>query len=213
MTLTPLILAKIASDWRKPNGQYVVTPDMINDFMIDLPVKKLYGVGKVTAEKLHKLDIHTCGDIQQYPITEFIRLFGQWGEQLHKMAHGIDDRPVITEWERKSLSVEHTFQRDYAISEISEAMLNELFSELCRRLEKSDKQETDIKTLFIKIKYNDFTSTTAQMPIQHFASSAFQELFKIKTKTEQRPIRLLGLGVHFNNEEARQIKSQLALDF
>jgi len=207
------LIAKIASDWRKPNGQYVVTPDKVNEFMLDLPVKKLFGVGKVTAEKLNKLNIHTCGDIQRYPLTDFVRLVGPWGEQLHQMAHGIDNRPVITEWDRKSLSVEHTFQRDYAISEISQVMLEQLFVELRHRLEKSDKQESNIKTLFIKIKYNDFTSTTAQIPLRSFTSTAFQELFRVKTKEEHRAIRLLGLGVYFNSGEGQRIQDQLVLNF
>ncbi len=207
------MLAKIASDWQKPNGQYVITPDKVSEFIVDLPVKKLSGVGKVTAEKLHKHNISTCGDIQKYSLTELMALFGRWGEHLHKMAQGIDDRDVVTEWERKSLSVESTFPQDYLSNDISETILNDLFDELKTRLEKSDKQAADIKTLFIKIKFSDFSSTTSQTPIQQFSISAFKALLHTKIQNEQRPVRLLGFGVYFKNDEIKQIERQLTLGF
>ncbi len=207
------MLAKIASDWNKPNGQYVITPPMIDEFIKALPVKKLFGVGKVTAEKLHAHNIHTCSDIQNYAENEFILMFGRWGKQLYQMAHGIDHRKVITEWKRKSLSVEHTFQQDYAITDINEELLAKLYEELKRRLDKAQKNLTEIKTLFIKIKYNDFTSTTAQTPLEHFSSHAFQALFQNKTQNETRPIRLLGMGVYFHQDEITQTEQQLTFAF
>ena len=208
------MLAKIASDWQKPNGQYVITPEMVTEFMPTLPVKKLFGVGTVTAEKLHKHDIHSCGDIQRYSLAEFVSLFGSWGESLHRMAHGIDDRAVITEWERKSLSVENTFPQDYPANKVPEGVLDSLFTELKTRLEKSDKTLADIKTLFVKIKFSDFTSTTAQLPIDEFCQSAFRQLLRTKICNEERPIRLLGYGVHFNHDKPKPTSTlQLAFDF
>ena len=207
------MLAKIASDWNKPNGQYVITPDMVADFMVDLPVKKLFGVGKVTAERLQTHNINTCGDVQKYPLTEFVSQFGRWGEQLHKMSHGIDEREIVTEWERKSLSVENTFQQDYAANEMPTAILNGLFTELKTRLANSDKRESDIKSLFIKVKFNDFSSTTAQTPIKRFSFAAFNALFSGKARSATRPIRLLGFGVYFNCDDSGQTGRQLALDF
>lgn len=208
------MLAKIASDWQKPNGQYVITPDMIAEFMISLPVKKLFGVGTVTAEKLQRHNISTCGDIQRYPLTEFVSLFGSWGEQLHKMAHGIDERAVVTEWERKSLSVENTFPHDYPANNIPQTILDELFTELEVRLEKSDKSITDIKTLFVKVKFSNFTTTTAQLPVETFCSSAFHQLLATKLQHEERAIRLLGYGVHFNNDKPNPTSTtQLVFDF
>ena len=207
------MLAKIASDWEKPNGQYVITPDMIAPFVHQLPVKKLFGVGKVTAEKLHQRGIITCGDIQKYSLEEFTLLFGNWGKQLHAMAHGIDNRPVITEWERKSLSVENTFPQDYPANKIPNSVLSELFNELERRLEKSDKTQDEIKTIFIKVKFSDFSSTTVQLPFKSFSSELFNQLLEKKIQDEKRSIRLLGFGVHFENDKNIRINHQLSFEF
>ena len=207
------MLAKIASDWNKPNGQFVVTPDMVFGFISELPVKKLFGVGKVTAEKLAANGINTCADIQKYSLTEFVALYGSWGEHLHKMAHGIDNREVITEWERKSLSVENTFQQDYAPSEIPPQVPDELFTDLASRLEKSDKSISDIKSIFIKVKFSYFTSTTAQAPLSGFDVNAFNALLRTRLKGEERPIRLLGFGAYFNSSKARQSTDQLTFSF
>ena len=207
------MLAKIASDWKKPNGQYVITPDKISEFMIPLPVKKLFGVGKVTAEKLHNFNIHTCGDIQDRSLTDLIKLFGSYGNQLHQMAQGIDERQVTTERTRKSLSVENTFQNDFSPEQLPEHILNNLFDELKLRLSKSGKKETDIKTVFIKIKFNDFTSTTAQSPCIRFSVMPFKQLFKIRSQQEKKPIRLIGFGVHFEKNIVKNGGTQLSFDF
>jgi len=207
------MLAKIASDWNKPNGQYVITPNSVAQFMINLPVKKLFGVGKVTGEKLHQFHLNTCGDIQKKSLPELIALVGNYGNQLYSMAHGIDNRKVVTERKRKSLSVENTFQNDFLPKQVPDAILDDLFTELKRRLGKSEKKEKDIKNIFIKIKFNDFTSTTAQSPCLRFSTSAFNQLFKMRIMREIKPIRLLGLGVHFNENKQQASSRQLAFDF
>lgn len=99
-------LAKIANDWNKPNGQFVITPDQIDDFIIKLPVKKIYGVGKAMAAKLAEKNIFTCEDIQKYSIFELTQRFGQMGLRLYNQSCGIDYRPVEADRRRKSLSVE-----------------------------------------------------------------------------------------------------------
>ena len=207
------LLAKIASDWNKPNGQFVITPEQVNEFMLSLPVKKLFGVGKVTAEKLHQNNIKTCGDIQKRSLSEIESLFSSYGRQLYNMAFGIDDRPVVTERKRKSLSVENTFQTDYLPNKVPDALLTSLFDELKRRFQKSEKKLDDIKTIFIKIKFNDFTSTTAQTPYQKFSDLAFKQLFKLRTLNENKPIRLIGFGVHFNDGYIEGKRAQLELSF
>jgi len=207
------MLAKIASDWKKPNGQYVITPDKIAEFMTTLPVKKLFGVGKVTAEKLHQFNIYTCGDVQNRSLPELVKLFGSYGKQLHEMAQGIDNRKVSSERIRKSLSVENTFQNDFTPEQIPEHLLNDLFDELKLRLSKSGKKETDIKTVFIKIKFSDFTSTTAQSPCSRFSSIPFKQLFTIRSQKEKKPIRLIGFGVHFEDNSLKSQSSQLCFDF
>lgn len=203
------MLAKIASDWNKPNGQFVVTPDMISGFISELPVKKLFGVGKVTAEKLAAKGIITCADIQKYSLAEFVAMHGSWGKHLHEMAHGIDEREVITEWERKSLSVENTFQQDYEPGDIPPHISGELFADMASRLDKSDKAISDIKSIFIKIKFSDFTSTTAQAPLKGFEEAAFNELLRTKLNGENRPIRLLGFGVYFKSPQVQQSSNQI----
>lgn len=207
------MLAKIASDWHKPNGQYVITPKMVSGFIAELPVKKLFGVGKVTNEKLASKGINTCADIQKYSLTDFVALYGNWGEHLHKMAHGVDDREVITEWERKSLSVENTFQQDYAPADIPRQVPDALFSDLASRLYKSDKNIADIKSIFIKIKFANFTSTTVQTPLKTFNLDVFNSLFNTKVEGENRPIRLLGFGVYFKVPDALQSTDQLVFNF
>jgi len=101
-------LAKIASDWNKPDGQLVVTPAEVNAFVRDLPVGKLFGVGKVTEEKLHQLGLFTCADIRARSPVELQRHVGSLGERLWRLAQGIDERPVEPFGRRKSLSVENT---------------------------------------------------------------------------------------------------------
>ncbi len=207
------MLAKIASDWEKPNGQYVITPDKVADFMTTLPVKKLFGVGKVTAEKLHQHNIHTCGDVQNRSHTELIKLFGSYGNQIQQMAHGIDNRNVTTERTKKSLSVENTFQNDFLPEQIPAHLLNDLFDELKLRLSKSGKKEAEIKTVFIKIKFSDFTSTTAQSPCSRFSAIPFKQLFTIRSQKEKKPIRLIGFGVHFKENNIKNGGAQLSFDF
>jgi len=207
------MLAKIASDWNKPNGQYVITPNNVSQFMINLPVNKLFGVGKVTEEKLHQYHLKTCGDIQKKSLPELIALVGNYGNQLYFMAHGIDNRKVVTERKRKSLSVENTFQNDFLPMQVPSAIIDDLFKELKIRLGKSEKKETDIKNIFIKIKFNDFTSTTTQSPCLRFSASAFSQLFKVRIMKETKSIRLIGLGVHFNENKKQTNSKQLAFDF
>ena len=207
------MLAKIASDWNKPNGQFVITPDRVTEFMADLPVKKLFGVGKVTAEKLQHLGLNNCGDIQQSSPTELTKLLGSYGEQLYEMSYGIDQRPVISERKRKSLSVENTFQADFPPHKVPEAILDALFAELKQRLEKTEKKTSDIKTVFVKIKFDDFTSTTIQSAFYEFSSSPFKQLFKIKTMQENKSIRLIGFGVQFLDENRHPARVQMAFSF
>jgi len=99
-------LAKIASDWNKPNGQYVIPPQHKDKFISDLPVSKIYGVGRVTANKLHGLNIHTCSDLQQWKLNELLDIFGKYGSVLYYLSRGIDNRVIQTTREAKSVSVE-----------------------------------------------------------------------------------------------------------
>lgn len=208
------LLAKIASDWNKPDGQFVITPDEVQDFVKKLPVKKLFGVGKVTAKKLSEHGISTCGDIQKWTLNSLVTQFGSYGNQLYEMSHGIDNRPVQTTHKRKSLSVEETFSTDLMPQQIIETIVQDLFNDLSTRL-KQLKKETrkDIKTLFVKIKFNDFKQTTIQSASTEFSARAFAQLFKIKTFNNDKPIRLIGLGVHFADNTTNKFGEQLSFNF
>ena len=207
------LLAKLASDWNKPNGQFVITPDMTRSFMPTLPVKKLFGVGKVTEEKLKEKNIVTCGDIQQYSKLEMIQLFGNYGEHLHLMAHGIDERAVCTEHIRKSLSVEETFSTDISPNNIGDHIFEQMFTELSYRLKKlKHLNKNNIKTLNVKIKYSDFTTTTIQSSNIKFSTQSFFQLFKKRITNETKNIRLIGIGVNFETKPKKSEK-QLAFEF
>ncbi|ELU03661.1 hypothetical protein CAPTEDRAFT_51331, partial [Capitella teleta] len=138
-----------------PNGLFVITPDQVNDFIFDLPVKKIHGVGRVTAEKLHKKGIKTCGQLRQYSILELSRWFGSFGERLWELSRGQDDREVQTSRRRKSLSVEHTYDKDLAGLEEIVAQIVPLLEELQERFKRIEK-EYEVHKHFVKVKFADF---------------------------------------------------------
>src|SRR3569623_3430708 len=105
-------LAKIASDWNKPDGQFVIRPQHVDAFVAALPIDKLFGVGKVTAAKLNRLGVYTCADLRDWPIAKLQQHFGKFGGQLYELCRGIDTREVLAERARKSVSVEETYATD-----------------------------------------------------------------------------------------------------
>lgn len=187
-------LAKIASDWNKPNGQFVITPEQIDEFVAALPVKKLHGVGKVTASKMKRLGIENCNDLRQLSIDELRKHFGSFGDRLHDLSLGIDHRPVQTERIRKSLSVENTYAVDLASLEDCLKALPELNLRLAKRLEKLD-DDYQIHKQFIKIKFHDFIHTTVEMLSPAAAAENFEQLCEQGFARGDRPVRLLGMGV------------------
>lgn len=204
-------LAKIASDWNKPNGQYVITPDAIADFVKDLPVKKIYGVGKVTAKKMHDMDIHTCTDLQQFDQKQLQQRFGVFGKTLYNLCRGIDHRPVQTHRQRKSVSVEDTFLHDLPDLTACQGEIKRLYESLQNRHKKAQKkQQIRIKALYVKIRFNDFKITTAQQTHPKLDIKVFQDLTKTAWHRKSRPVRLLGLGIQY--QQATEIE-QIDLGF
>ena len=187
-------LAKIASDWNKPDGQFVITPDKVEAFILKLPIGKLFGVGKVTARKMDLLGIENCGDLQDYTNFELVEMFGSFGETLHNLCRGIDERAVQTEGRRKSISVEHTFPEDLPTLESCLAMLPELLVMLEQRIQNS-KQKVTIGKQFVKIKFNDFISTTVEQNANTLDLDTFKTLCETGFERGNKPVRLLGLGV------------------
>lgn len=198
-------LAKVASDWNKPAGLFVIEPRQVDAFVKDLPVGKINGVGKVTEEKLVKLGIRTCKDLRQLPEHELTRLFGKYGSRLAKLAYGIDDRPVNTERQRKSLSVERTFDQDLISSELFASLFDKLYEELKSRSTKL-KPDQNISGRFVKIKFKDFTQTTLEETlisgIENWQDEqAFKSMLKKAWERKQLPVRLVGLGLRIGNNK------------
>ncbi len=186
-------LAKIASDWNKPNGLKVVAPDDVADFVEQLPVKKIHGVGKKTAEKMYSLGIQTCEQIRQQTPEFLQQHFGSFGERLLELSQGIDDRPVSNKRDTKSVSVEHTFAKDLQTLEQCLAQVEALKDELTKRHLKL-KQERLVSGLFVKLKFHDFTQTTVEQQADINEQSLFFDLLKQAFARGERPVRLIGLG-------------------
>ncbi|BAN99501.1 DNA-directed DNA polymerase [Plautia stali symbiont] len=152
-------LAKIASDMNKPDGQYVITPQAMPDFLLTLPLSKIPGVGKVATKKLEEMGLRTCADVQQADLAQLLKRFGKFGRVLWERSNGIDDRDVVVERERKSLGVERTLGEDIHHWEQCLEIIDFLYAELDRRLSaiRPDKQ---IARQGVKLKFNDFQLTT-----------------------------------------------------
>ncbi len=149
-------LAKIASDWRKPNGLFVIQPHEVLDFLAPLPVGKLPGVGRATCGALEALGIHTVGDLRQRPLAELAARFGKFGARLHDLARGVDTRSVQPRQLRKSLSAETTFEQDRTLDELA-APLDELAARVWRSLDRSRREP---RTVVVKLKTSDFQLLT-----------------------------------------------------
>lgn len=185
-------IAKIASDWRKPNGLFVVTPANMEEFLVHLPVHKLHGVGKVTTNKLHHLGINTCYDLRKWSRSELLREFGSFGEKLWHLARGIDERPVQSP-RRQSVSVERTFQDD--VPDLSHCLtkLPELLEELNKRIARLDDSYKTGKP-FVKVKFYDFTQTTLEQQGAPLSLESYQILLEQAFQRGNKPVRLLGIG-------------------
>ncbi len=187
-------LAKIASDWNKPDGQFAVLPNEVEDFVAKLAVKKLHGVGKVTAAKMHKLNLKTCKDLQNFGADALTEHFGSFGERLFQLSKGIDNRPVSTDRIRKSVSVENTFDTDLPdLDSCREAMLR-LLPKLQKRLDRLDRQYS-IKKQFVKLKFHDFVTTTVEMVSENTDINNYRALCEQGFARGERPVRLIGVGV------------------
>ena len=207
-------LAKIASDWKKPNGQFVIRPQDIEAFMPPLPIEKIHGVGKVTARKMHSLGLRTCGDIQRQPVSQLIRWFGSRGQELSERARGIDHRAVEVDRERKSLSVEETYGTDLVKVSEGEARLPELFADFERRLDRHSGSET-IRGWVVKLKFFDFKTTTCEAAAKTRPTlEDFRALLRKAWDRRQAPVRLIGIGVRMADPAPKaQNTDQLTFDF
>ena len=190
------LIAKIASDLNKPNGQREVTAEEVPEFMAALPVRKLWGIGAVTEQKLEKLGVSTCADLQRFTRAQLAEHFGKFGLELYEQCRGIDARPVEPDRERKSLSNEETFSSDLHTLEECEERLLELFEELAAELAQKAGTRA-VRKIFVKLKFSDFTRTTVERAA---LSPIFEEYRKLLIEAFARTgksVRLMGVGVRF----------------
>lgn len=193
-------IAKIASDWNKPNGQYVVRPQEVDAFVAALPVDKLFGVGKVTAAKLKKLGAFTCEDLRRWPMPELQHHFGKFGASLHSLCRGIDRRQVNASQERKSVSVEETYVTDLPDLDACVRELDDLIGKLEQRIKRANAERQTHK-LFVKIRFANFQRTTAECVSSALDPAMCRRLLDTAWQRGRRPVRLLGVGVRLNEEE------------
>lgn len=194
-------LAKIASGWQKPNGLFVIKPNEIENFVKNLKVTDLFGVGKVTAEKLHKFGLVTCHDVQKWSQSKLISHFGKLGETLYNQSRGIDNRKVEANKIRKSLSVVRTFNKDLKLNFDFSEIIKTMYTMLVDRINNSA-SDRFIKNIFIKIKTSSFQTYSMERSQHEINLHLFENLFKeFCDKDRTLSIRLLGIGVHFANNE------------
>jgi DNA polymerase-4 len=190
-------LAKVASDIDKPDGITVITPDMADEFIDSLPVRKFFGVGKVTEEKMLTHGIKTGADLKRFKKEELIRIFGKSGGYFYDIAHGLDDRPVQPDRIRKSIGKEMTFSEDVDDT----ALMLEILGQIAVKLENSlIKRQVKGRTVTLKVKYFDFKSITRSISIDTPVDSAtviLQHIKPLLSKTEagKKKVRLLGISI------------------
>ncbi len=197
-------IAKIASDLQKPDGLTICPDGHEKEFIAPLPVSVLWGAGKKTVQALQQAGMHTVGDIARLTADDMEKLYGKWGTHLWMLANGIDDRPVNTEWERKSCSEETTFDEDVAESRIVEQTLFEIADRLSRRIRREGVLG---RTITLKIRIEGFKTYTRShslpAPLDDMQSirSAAVNMFR-KFDREGKKVRLVGIAV--SNLEAAE---------
>ena len=206
-------LAKIASDWRKPNGLFVIQPAEVEEFLTPLPVGRIPGVGKVTEARLAKLGLRTAGEVRARSLEELQRSFGRYGQRLYELAHGIDENPVQPNRPTQSISAEDTFEQDVLLAE-TEPMIRRLAEKTWAA---SRKQTRVPRTVVLKLKTAEFQiltrSHTPPAPpatCEELTEIALSLCEKVKLNPTQK-FRLVGVGFsNFRDTEERP--AQLLFD-
>ncbi len=199
-------LAKIASDWRKPDGQFVVKPQDVEVFLAPLPVSKLPGVGKVMEAKLAQLGIASVGQLRAFGEPELQRRFGRWGQRLHELSRGIDEHPVQPDRPTQQISAEDTFAHDVFLSE-TEATLRQLAEKVWASAAKEPERVG--RTVVLKLKTSDFrlltrshTPATAPASAEDIIALALSLRERVDLPSRTR-YRLIGVGLgNFRDADA-----------
>jgi DNA polymerase IV len=194
-------LAKIASEIKKPDGIFVIRPEEAEKFIESLIVEKFYGIGKVTADKMHKLGIHNGADLKQWDLVSLVRNFGRIGMFYYDIVRGIDERPVETDQERKSVGTELTFEKDLMTRFEIVAELYKIEKELMTRLEHSVAAG---RTVTVKVKFNDFKQITRSKTLPNYIrdfDTLHREVSEIRKSLNLEGSRIRLLGVSVSNLE------------
>jgi DNA polymerase-4 len=190
-------LAKIASDWKKPNGLFVIQPHEAQSFLLPLPVGRIPGVGKVTESRMKAAGITTVGDLYAMNISALEYLFGRYGRRLYELAHGIDHNPVVPNRSSKSISAEDTFERDIPLAETEPVV-----RKLAEKVWAASRQNVRMaRTIVLKLKTRDFNTLTRSltppvMPtsLEEFANVAVSLCDRVELAPTQL-YRLVGVGL------------------
>jgi DNA polymerase-4 len=190
-------VAKIASDIDKPDGLTVVPPNSVRGFLDPLPIKKMWGVGKVTQLALSRLNIHTFRDLRKTPVKVLEKKFGKHGVRIHLLAMGVDERDVIPEHDVKSIGHEQTFLQDIISLDAAQKELLTLADKVARRMR--HKGLTG-KTITLKVKYFDFVQITRSTTLPESVNDGLEIYLTAcrlleKTEVTKKPIRLLGISL------------------
>ena len=208
-------LAKVASDMDKPDGLFVIKPHQIESFIDKLPIEKFFGVGKVTAGKMKAMGIFTGKELKQYPEAMLVDKFGKAGRYFYQVSHGVDERPVEPNRERKSIGAENTFEQDYDHLDDLLKELDKISEEVGNRLKRA---EATGRTLTVKVKFSDFTQITRSKTIEGEISTT-QEVQVLAREVlthsyvEGMKVRLLGVTIsNFVEGQKPKPDDQLTLE-
>lgn len=217
------MLAKVASDWKKPNGIFVITPEQRLSFIKELPLKKIPGIGKVSSQKLERMGLIKCGDVLNRDLFELITLFGKRSAlDLYESCQGISNSRVNKRRKRKSFGIERTFYEPISLKEdIREEveLLKRKYNARFKLLDNYHLDEQEISHLSIKIRFSDFSTYTKEIPVSFEESDLlitqrnltkkseiiYDELFKDMMENHQKDVRLIGLGLKLRKKSHRQM--------
>lgn len=213
--IAPLkFLAKIASEQNKPNGQFVIKPDEVDCFVAQLALNKIPGVGKVTAQCLAEMGLHTCADIRKTDKLTLFNQFGKMGQRIWAFSHGIDTRSVEPHRELKSISVETTLPYNIIQVEQASLVLATLYPALMQRIQQSYPHLSleAVYKIGVKLKFADFHVTTLEKTGMTLSLHAFERLLEqIWQRTAGREIRLIGLHMDLPRSHTSQGLEQMSL--
>lgn len=203
-------LAKVASDWNKPDGCFVIAPQQLDGFVAALPVEKIPGVGKATLARLHQLGVYSCADLQRQELRRLCELFGVFGKRLFDFSRGIDMRPVSASRVRKSLSVEQTYAVNLATLDECQQALPDLLLRLQRRFD-GLRGDYAISKRFLKIRFADFSSTSVEIAGSALMSEDWRALLMHAWHRKTAPVRLLGVGLGLQQPASEQLSLALEI--